>query len=59
MNVSSLVHVATYVVSSLPQDQDTALTIASYHGKIQVVKELLAAGALTDIQDNVCHMYSV
>ena len=46
-------------LSSLPQDQDTALTIASYHGKTEVVMELLAAGALTDIQDNVCHMYSV
>ena len=36
------------------------MTIASYHGKIEVVKELLAAGALTDIPDNVCHIiYSV
>ena len=46
-------------LSSLPQDQDTALTIASYHGKIEVVKQLLAAGALTDIQAYVCHIYSV
>ena len=44
---------------SLPQDQDTALTIASYHGKIEIVKELLTAGALTDIQDDVCHIYFV
>ena len=44
---------------SLPQNQDTALTIASYHGKNEVVKELLAAGAHTDIQDDVCHIYSV
>ena len=33
------------------------LMFASYRGKIQVVKELLAAGARTDVQDNVCHMY--
>ena len=45
--------------SSLPQNQDTALTIASYYGKSEVVKELLTAGALTDIQANVCHIYSV
>ena len=32
----------------------TALVYASYHGKIEVVKELLEAGAHTDIQDNVC-----
>ena len=46
-------------LSPLPQVQDTALTIASYHGKIEVVKELLTVGALTDIQDDVCHIYSV
>ena len=39
---------------SPPQNQDTALTIASYHGKVEVVKELLAAGAHTDLQANVC-----
>ena len=41
---------------SLPQDHDTALTIASYNGKTEVVKELLAAGALTYIQADVCHI---
>ena len=38
---------------SPPQHQDTALTIASYHGKVEVVKVLLAAGAHTDLQANV------
>ena len=43
------------IVSST-QDQITVLMVASYNGKIEVVKELLAAGAHTDIQDNVCQM---
>ena len=42
---------------SPPQDQDTALTIASYHGKVEVVKVLLAAGAHTDLQANVRTAY--
>lgn len=34
----------------------TALMVGSYNGKIEVVKELLEAGAHTDIQDNVCQI---
>ena len=54
----SLVSVSCLVIQPFiwlfPQNQDTALTIASYYGKIEVVKELLAVGAHTDLQANVC-----
>ena len=46
-----------YVITlSFLQSQITVLMVASYNGKIEVMKELLAAGALTDIQDNVCRV---
>ena len=40
---------------SILQDHFTALMIASYHGKSDVVKKLLEAGANPDIQDDVCY----
>ena len=37
------------------QNHHTVLMVASYHGKSDVVKKLLEAGANPDIQDDVCY----
>ena len=56
------IHVNTYYISLLPlqffsQSQVTALMIASYHGSVEAVKELLSSGAAVDMQDEVHHFW--
>ena len=49
-----LLNVCTHTLSVTAQDGNTALIQAAWHGKTDVVVELVRGGANLDLQDEVC-----